>query len=301
MSAELANLLTQRLGDRARFGQPMSSHTTWGVGGQAWCVCQVHSAEEAAFVIEAATKADMPWMTLGRGSNLLVLDQGYQGVMLRLAGPLARIRRVDANLLAEGGAFLPAVVKFAARLGLTGMEWAAGIPATVGGAVATNAGAAGRDMSQVVEDLRLLMPGGRVEEHPASCFPAAYRRRQLPAGSLVLSANLSLIQDDPLEVQNRTEEMLNRRRRRQPQEQHTAGSVFKNPPGDFAGRLIEQAGCKGLKIGDAMVSHHHANFIENLGRARASDVMALMEKVKQRVQEKTGIELEPEVEMVGFV
>jgi UDP-N-acetylmuramate dehydrogenase len=261
----------------------------------------VHSAEEAAFVIEAATKADMPWMTLGRGSNLLVLDQGYQGVMLRLAGPLARIRRVDANLLAEGGAFLPAVVKFAARLGLTGMEWAAGIPATVGGAVATNAGAAGRDMSQVVEDLRLLMPGGRVEEHPASCFPAAYRRRQLPAGSLVLSANLSLIQDDPLEVQNRTEEMLNRRRRRQPQEQHTAGSVFKNPPGDFAGRLIEQAGCKGLKIGDAMVSHHHANFIENLGRARASDVMALMEKVKQRVQEKTGIELEPEVEMVGFV
>jgi UDP-N-acetylmuramate dehydrogenase len=301
VSAELRQTLQNSLGERARFEQPMSAHTTWGVGGPAWCVCHVTSAEEAGFVIRSVLEAGMPWMPLGRGSNLLVRDKGYPGVMLRLAGPLASLRREGDGLWAGGGAHLPAAVKFAARLGLAGLEWAAGIPGTVGGAVATNAGALGADMAGLTSRITLLMADGQVQTLPGDEIPAEYRRRLLPVQSLVLAALLDLAQESADAVTLRGEESLARRRQTQPGGQPCAGSVFKNPPGDFAGRLIEEAGCKGLSMGGAQVSPKHANFIINRGRATARDVLSLMDVVREKVRQASGIELEPEVEVVGSV
>lgn len=301
MSAELKQALQNSLGERARFEQPMSAHTTWGVGGPAWCVCHVTSADEAGFVIRSALEAGMPWMPLGRGSNLLVCDTGYPGVMLRLAGPLASLRREGDSLWAGGGAHLPAAVKFSARLGLAGLEWAAGIPGTVGGAVATNAGALGADMAGLTSEITLLLASGEVESLPGAKVPAEYRKRQLPDQSLVLAALLALSQDSLDAVSLRGDEALARRRQTQPGGMPCAGSVFKNPAGDFAGRLIEEAGCKGLSVGGAQVSPKHANFIVNRGRATARDVLDLMDEVREKVRQAFGVELEPEVEVVGRV
>lgn len=297
----MKQLLHQSLGERVKFEQPMSAHTTWGVGGPAWCICQVASAEEAGFVIRAVCQAGLPWMPLGRGSNLLVRDTGYPGVMLRLAGQLASLRREGDSLWAGGGAHLPSAVKFAARLGLAGLEWAAGIPGTVGGAVATNAGALGSDMAAITSQITLLLSEGEVATLPGDQVPARYRRRELPAQSLVLAVLLTLAQESPEAVSLRVDEVLARRRATQPAGMSSAGSVFKNPPGDFAGRLIEQAGCKGLMVGDAQVSEKHANFIVNRGRATAREVLGLMDEVRRRVHEACGVELEPEVEVVGRV
>ena len=289
------------MGGRARFNQPMSAHTTWGVGGPAWSICSVHDASEALFVISKTQKADFRWMPLGRGSNLLVGDEGYSGVMLKLTGELAKIDQEGTRLWAGGGAYLSLVVNRAARLGLSGLEWAAGIPATVGGAVANNAGAAGFDMSQVTARLRLLMPSGEVSEVESDRFPAGYRKWRLPEKSLILAARLDLRKDRPKSVKERTAAALNKRRAGQPYEMPSAGSVFKNPPGEFAGRLIEQAGCKGLSVGNAVVSEKHANFIVNQGGAKARHIRDLMREVSQRVRAETGIELEPEVEIIGHV
>jgi len=301
VSSELKRLLQDSLGERAKFDQPMSAHTTWGVGGPAWCLCQVASQEEAALVIKATREAGLPWMPLGRGSNLLVSDAGYQGVMLRLAGELASLRRQGDCLWAGGGAHLPAAVKFAARLGLAGLEWAAGIPGTVGGAVATNAGALDSDMSRLTREITLLMAEGETARLEGARLPAGYRQRSLPRGSLVLAALLALQEDQPEAVGLRCDQALARRRRSQPTGAASAGSVFKNPPGDFAGRLIEAAGCKGLTMGGAQVSAKHANFIVNRGGATARDVLALMREVQRRVLKSSGVELEPEVEVIGRV
>lgn len=301
MSAELRQILQEKLGERARFEQPMSAHTTWGVGGPAWCLCRVTSEDEAGFVVRSTREAGMPWMPLGRGSNLLVGDKGYKGVMLRLAGPLASVRRTGEKVWAGGGAHMPAVVKFAARLGLAGLEWAAGIPGTVGGAVATNAGALGSDMNAITSEMTLLLGDGRVQTLPGDQVKAEYRKRDLPKGSLVLTALLHLALDIPEAVSRRSEEALAKRRKAQPGNRPSAGSVFKNPPGDFAGRLIDQAGCKGMYVGGAQVSQLHANFIVNRGRATARDVLALMQQVRDKVRETSGVDLEPEVEVVGDV
>ncbi len=291
--------LRRELGPRVRFQVPLAPRTTWGLGGPAWALCRVQSPEEAAAVIRACRRAGRPWMVLGRGSNLLVRDGGYAGVVLRLSGPLAGLEVRGSRLRAGGGAGLAAAVRLAARRGLAGLEWAAGIPATVGGAVVNNAGAYGADMAGLTRSLTLLDPRGRMERRSGRELPAGYRRRRLPPGWLLLEAELELSRDHPRAVARRTRENLERRRQSQPLRARTAGSVFKNPPGDFAGRLIEQAGCKGLSRGGARVSPRHANFIENQGRARAREVLALMEEVARRVRRHSGVDLEPEVEVVG--
>lgn len=293
------DMLRERLGDRARFHQPMSAHTSWQVGGPAWCVCHVGTPQEVGFVIDACRRHGTPWKLLGRGSNLLVLDTGYQGVMLRLAGELASVRREEPGLWAGGGCPLATAVKLASSLGLAGLEWAAGIPGTVGGSVAGNAGALGEDMAGVLHSLWLLYPHGEVREVRASERRMDYRTGPLQPGEVVLAARMHLKPDDPQAVADRVVLALEQRRQSQPLASATAGSVFKNPPGHFAGRLIEQAGCKGLSVGEAMVSRRHANFIENQGRASARDVMGLINEVRERVRAASGVELELEVEVVG--
>jgi len=299
MAAELKELIAARLGARARFDEPMSRHTTWGVGGPAWCLARVNSAEEAAWLAVACDAAGMACKPLGRGSNLLVGDDGYAGVMIRLGGELGKLAVEGAGLAAGGGAPLPGAVRLAARQGLAGLEWAAGIPASLGGAVATNAGAHGGDMAELTSTVTLLLPGGEIKTVPGAELPSGYRRRALPPGSMVLGAELKLRSASPAEVERRRKALLELRRSRQPLAARTAGSVFKNPPGDHAGRLIEAAGLKGLAVGGAAVSRVHANFIENRGGASARDILSLINTVALRVMEAFSVRLEPEVEVVG--
>ena len=289
------------LGERARFGEPLAAHTTWRVGGPAWCLCRPQSQREALGVVRATREHGVAWKALGGGSNLLVSDEGYPGVMLKLTGALAAWRQDRTALLVGAGLNLATAVKQSAHLGLAGLEWAAGIPGTLGGAVAGNAGAREGQMSDLTEELTLLLADGglaRIEGHEA---PAGYRRRELPAGSLILGARLRLAPGRPEKVAAVVARNLRLRKSSQPLGRATAGSVFKNPPGDFAGRLIEAAGLKGLAVGPAVVSPAHANFIENRGGATAAQVWALMELVRGRVREHSGVELEPEVEVVGHV
>jgi UDP-N-acetylmuramate dehydrogenase len=299
MQAELKKLIAARLGARARFDEPMSRHTTWGVGGPAWCLARVNSAGEAAWLVRACQRAGVACKPLGRGSNLLVGDDGYPGVMIRLGGELGKLKAEPPMLMAGGGAPLPGAVRLAARQGLSGLEWAAGIPASLGGAVATNAGAHGGDMAELTDTVTLLLPGGEVSTVAGAELPAGYRRRSLPPGSMVLGAALKLKPASQAEVERRRKALLELRRSRQPLAARTAGSVFKNPPGDHAGRLIEAAGLKGLAVGDAVVSRVHANFIENRGRASAGDILSLINTVALKVMEAFSVRLEPEVEVVG--
>lgn len=295
------NALRQRLGDRARFGAPLAPRTTWGVGGPAWCLCRVHSATEAAWVRREASRHGVACRVLGRGSNLLVADAGFAGVLLSLKGDLAKVKVLEDGLLAGAGAHLPALVKLAARRGLAGLEWAAGIPASLGGAVAMNAGAAGGSVSAILAEVELLLAnGGQFLAGPRDLKPG-YRRGGLPRGAMVLGARLRLTPDDPGAVAARTRAVLERRMASQPLTAATAGSVFKNPAGDFAGRLIEVAGCKGWRVGGAVVSFRHANFIENAGGATAAQVLALIERVRRQVRQTSGVDLEPEVEVLGDV
>lgn len=291
--------LANRLGGRVRFGEPMNRYTTWGVGGPAWAMCSVADASEAAFVGTATAWARMDCMALGRGSNVLVHDGGYHGVMLRLTGELASLKRQGDGLKAGGGASLNAAVKLAASVGLSGLEWAIGIPGTIGGAVAMNAGAHGADMSELLLEVELLNVSSEVQTMVGADLPSAYRSGGLPRGSLVLSVRLALTPDDPKQIAQRQADFLAKRRKTQPLSARTAGSVFRNPPGDFAGRLIEAAGCKGLTKGGAQVSQVHANFIENQGSATAEDILALMDEVAARVLDQFGVRLEREVLVVG--
>ncbi|MCF8032086.1 MAG: UDP-N-acetylmuramate dehydrogenase [Desulfarculaceae bacterium] len=299
MTAELKKLIAGRLGARARFGEPMSRHTTWGVGGPAWCLARVNDAAEAVWLATACDAAGLAYKPLGRGSNLLVGDAGYPGVMIRMGGELGKLSLEGSLLRAGAGAPLPGAVRLAARQGLAGLEWAAGIPASLGGAVATNAGAHGGDMAELTATVSLLIPGGEVSRVAGNQLPAGYRRRSLPPGSMVLGAELKLKPSSAAEVERRRKALLDLRRSRQPLAARTAGSVFKNPPGDHAGRLIEAAGLKGLAVGDAVVSRVHANFIENRGRASAGDILSLINTVALKVMEAFSVRLEPEVEVVG--
>jgi UDP-N-acetylmuramate dehydrogenase len=291
--------LKRRLGKRARLDEPMGLHCTWRAGGPAACLARAETLEEAAWIVSAAAQAGAPLLPLGGGSNLLVADGGWPGVVLKLAGEMARMALVEGELEAGGGASLSGAVRLARDKGYSGLEWAAGIPGTLGGAVAMNAGAAGGSMSEVTLTITLLEQGGRVREVPSEQLPAAYRRRELPPGSIVAGAKLKLNPDQPQAVAGRMKEFLERRRSSQPLTARTAGSVFMNPPGDFAGRLIEQAGLKGLAVGGARVSPVHANFIENTGGASAGDLVALMDLVAARVKQVFNVDLEREVRVVG--
>lgn len=299
MRADLQKALSHKLGKRAEFGRALAPLTTWRVGGPAWCLCTVRTAGEAEFTAQACAEAGVVLRALGRGSNLLVSDGGFDGVMLRLSGSLAKLKLDRGRMQAGGGAALIACVKLAARRGLGGLEWAAGMPASLGGAVATNAGAAGSEMAALTETVSLLLPGGEVKDIPGPELGAGYRRRELPLGALVLGAGLRLKKSEPATVAAKTQAALAKRRASQPLAARTAGSVFKNPPGDYAGRLIEAAGLKGQSIGGAMVSPRHANFIENRGSATAADILALMNLMAQRVRQRFAVELEPEVEVIG--
>jgi UDP-N-acetylmuramate dehydrogenase len=294
--------LNQIMGDTVQLDRAMSEHTTFRIGGKADAVCFVQELGELQELFSYVTKENIPYLVVGGGSNLLVRDEGFKGVVIIMREHLASIEQDEENeliLVAGGGLPLINLVRYCSRRGLGGLEFLAGIPGTVGGAVIMNAGAFGQDMAAVLRSIELFSPQGELISREASDLVFSYRASSIQEGTIVVRASLQCTQETPQIVSKRVAEYLASRKATQPLEYPSAGSVFRNPPGDYAGRLIEKTGLKGKMIGGAMISPKHANYIVNTGGATAEDVLALMEMAKEKVRKQTGIELEPEIRVVG--
>ncbi len=277
---------------------PLAPRTTLGIGGPArWWFTpnDVHGLRMAM----RALPMDIAILPLGRGSNMLISDQGFDGLVVD-TGALRQYRREETVLHAGAGIRMNKLAQHAAQAGLSGIEFMATVPGDVGGGVAMNAGAFGQQWSDVLHRVHLVRRDGELCEYPASELEMSYRRTRLPKYTIVVEAELRLRRDDAEAVRQRMRDMRRRRKASQPLEQPNCGSVFKNPPGEHAARLIEAAGLKGQRIGQAQISPMHANFIVNHGQARAKDVLALIRLARDTVGERFGIWLEPEVCMLGL-
>lgn len=292
----LAAQIKTLLGKRALFNHPASQLTTWKVGGAVWCVAMVNDLQELLALHPVLRANKVPYMPLGMGSNLLFADSGYDGVLITLQAEMAGFEVRKNTLVAGGGARLSQLLTNAPRLGLSGLEWAAGIPATIGGAIAMNAGSMGNDMANLLDSVSLLLADGKLLELSREHLPkAAYRDGGLPKGSIVLQATIKMLPARPEDIEASIKANLASKRELFPLELPNAGSVFKNPPGDFAGRLIEAAGMKGCRLGNAQISSKHANFIVNLGAANADDILGLIQLTQNKVKEMFAVELQTEI------
>ena len=281
---------------------PLSEHTTFCIGEPAQWLVVPHSEDEVAAVVETCEAADAPWRVLGLGSNVLAPDEGLDGVTLLLADNFAAVEVLPGGLVRAAAGATNAEVAAAARdAGLAGYEFASGIPGTIGGAAIMNAGAYEGQFSDVAVEVRCLVPSEgswRVANVPAPEAAWGYRQSRMMRESwVVLGATLQLRADSPAAIAARMEELRERRESKQPLEMPSAGSTFKRPEGHFAGALIQEAGCQGLRVGGAQVSTKHAGFVVNVGDATAADVLALIAEVQRRVHETTGVQLEPEVRL----
>ncbi len=281
-----------------RHQEPLAGYTSWRVGGPARVLYRPADAGDLALFLQGLAP-DEPLLWLGLGSNLLVRDGGFPGTVIALQGHLAGIEVRDGRLHAGAGASCARVAREAARAGLTGAAFLAGIPGTLGGALAMNAGAFGGETWPIVQRVQTLDRQGVPRERGPEDYRVAYREVRGPAGEWFTGAVLRLGHGDVAAEQARIRELLARRAASQPTGLPSAGSTFRNPPGDHAARLIEAAGLKGYRIGGAEVSPKHANFIINTGQASAADIEALIDAVRARVEERFGVRLQPEVHIVG--
>ncbi len=278
--------------------EPMKNHTTFKIGGVADEFCQAKSIEEIKELTEYAKGKQIPYLVIGNGSNILVSDKGIRGLVIKLAGDFADYEISGDVIKAKSGALLGTLAKAALSAGLSGMEFASGIPGSLGGAVYMNAGAYGGQMSDIVKSVTYL-ENGEIKKIDRD-FGFGYRKSLFAdLGAIVLEAELQLKKDDFGEIKAKMEDYKDRRNEKQPLNMPSAGSVFKRPEGNFAGKLIEDAGLKGCKIGGALVSEKHAGFIVNTGNATCADVVALIKHIKKTVKEKFGVELETEVRIEG--
>lgn len=279
----------------------LSNYTTFRVGGPADVLVNVNSAKEIAIALRAAKDADMPATIIGNGSNLLVRDGGVRGLVIRISGSMAEITHKGTTLRAQAGASIAAVASYARANGLAGMAPIAGIPGTIGGAVIMNAGAYGGEMSQFVTRVDAITnPDGKPVHFEGKKLGFGYRHSaMMNAGIVVTDVTMELTPGDHAEIAAKTQELLAARREKQPVEFPSAGSTFKRPEGYFAAKLIDDAGLRGLRIGDAQVSEKHAGFIINLGHATASEILELMNVVAAHVKAQFGVDLEPEVRIIG--
>ncbi len=280
--------------------EPMSAHTTFRIGGPASLYAAPADEEELTRVVTLCRGAGEPFMILGNGSNLLCGDAGYRGVVIDTTKGLCGCEAVGEELTAQAGCLLATAARRAAAAGIAGLEFAAGIPGSVGGALIMNAGAYGGEMGNVVKSARILLPDGTVREADAAELDFSYRRSAAAEnGWIVLGVTFALHRDDPAKIRERMEDLNARRRARQPLEYPSAGSTFKRPAGHYAAALIDEAHLKGLTVGGAQVSEKHAGFVINTGGATARDVLALCGEIKKRVKALSGVDLELEVALMG--
>lgn len=282
-----------------RFNEPLARYTTWRVGGPARQFYRpADSADLQQFL--ATLPPGEPLLWLGLGSNLLIRDGGFKGTVIATQGRLDEMALVSATeLRIEAGVSCARVARFAARQGLCGVEFLTGIPGTFGGALAMNAGAFDGETWDHVTAVEMVDRGGQLHQRLPGEFKVGYRRVERPADEWFLAATLRLEAGDVSESQQRIRTLLERRNSSQPIGQPSCGSVFRNPPGDHAARLIEAAGLKGAVIGGAQVSEKHANFIINRGGATAADIEAMIQRVREQVRSDSGVELVAEVHVVG--
>lgn len=283
-----------------RLDEPMRLHTTFKVGGPADVFVTPESTDELIACVGACRRLQVPFFVLGKGSDLLVSDEGYRGVMIALDG-LDEIRADGSVLVCEAGAALADVAERACELGLSGFEFACGIPGSVGGACFMNAGAYDGCMADVLQSVDVLDASGEVRTLDVDDLDLGYRRSRVRTeGLVVLRARIALVPGESTEVRAKMDDLTRRREEKQPLEYGSAGSTFKRPEGYFAGKLIMDAGLKGYRVGDACVSTKHAGFVVNLGEATAADVRAVIAHVQDEVERQFGVHLEPEVRFLGF-
>lgn len=286
--------------DNIHLQEPMAGHTTFRIGGPADCFVQLEDEEQLRKVRRYLDLAGVPFFVLGNGSNLLVDDAGYRGVVLQIGQKMSDISVQGCHIIAKAGATLRQVAAAALEHGLAGFEFASGIPGTVGGGVVMNAGAYGGEMSQVVNQVRVVSKEGESMELDNDTMEFRYRGSVIRGSAFtVTEVTFRLEPGDREAIRAKMEELAARRREKQPLEYPSAGSTFKRPEGHFAGKLIMEAGFAGYRIGGAQVSEKHCGFVINTGDATARDVRALIEEIQARVKERFRVDLEPEIVFLG--
>lgn len=282
------------------FHQPMKEYTTFRVGGEAECILMIRQEEELAKLIPYLNQIEQEYFILGNGSNLLVGDKGYRGIVLKFDGQMEQMEVEGTRITAKAGALLSKVALAAKEHGLTGLEFAAGIPGSIGGGVVMNAGAYDGEMKQVVESVRVMDNDGQITTLDNDTMEFGYRTSIIKNRPYtVLEIVLQLAEGDREQISARMDELAQLRRNKQPLEYPSAGSTFKRPEGYYAGKLIMDAGLRGYRIGGAQVSDKHCGFVINTGKATAADIREVIEEVQERVKERFHVSLEPEVVFLG--
>lgn len=301
MREEIINKFRTAMGeDRLFLDEPMKKHTTFRIGGSADCFLVPENTDQVQTILQICREEEVPYFILGNGSNLLVSDQGYRGVVIQLFRNFAGIQVEGKKIHAQAGTLLSTIAAAARNASLTGFEFAGGIPGTLGGAVVMNAGAYGGEMKDVLADVTVLTKEGEILVIPAEQLEMGYRTSIVKtAGYIVLEAVISLEEGEEEKIRARMKELSDMRTSKQPLEYPSAGSTFKRPEGYFAGKLIMDSGLRGYRVGGAQVSEKHCGFVINTGDATARDVRVLMEDVKRIVYDKFGVTLEPEVKFLG--
>ncbi len=295
---ELQNILTK---ERCRADEPMKLHTSFRIGGPADVWAEVNTEAELMQVLKLVTESGTAHMLIGNGSNFLVSDKGYRGVMIKLAGEFEAIHREGNSLIIGAAKLLSGVSSYATECGLAGFEFASGIPGSIGGAMFMNAGAYGGEMKDIVRSVKLVSADGREQfELSNEEMGFGYRHSAIQeSGAVVTEVAIDLTPDSSDEIMARVLELAQKRNSKQPVQFPSAGSTFKRPVGGYAAALIQDSGLKGLTVGGAQVSEKHSGFVINIGDASCNDVLTLMKQVQKKVFEDSGIMLEPEVRIIG--
>ncbi|MCQ2560300.1 MAG: UDP-N-acetylmuramate dehydrogenase [Clostridia bacterium] len=294
--------LSRKLNSPVYVQEVMSRHTSWKVGGPAQFLVDLSQEEDLKTIFDFIAEYQLKWRVIGLGTNLLVSDQGLEGIVIKIGSNFSGVKVAGELLTVKAGTSTGHLLKAAREAGLGGLEFLAGIPGSLGGIVAMNAGAMGKSIGEVAEQVRCLNANGQLEEWRPEDLDFSYRHsRLLNSGRIVLEVVLRGSLAEPELIAGQIKQNLAKRKKAHPLEYPNAGSVFKNPPGDYAGRLIEACGCKGLRVGGAEVSQKHANFIINRDGATAEDIWQLIELVQEKVYGEFGIKLTVEVQLAGSV
>lgn len=303
ISRDLKETIKRIVSGSVLFDEPMNRHTSMGVGGTADIFMSPVTIEELQTTVSCLSDEKVPFVPVGNCTNLIVRDGGYRGALISLKGlETVEVSKEEGDsvfLSAQTGAHLSRLVELSVRKSLTGMEFCAGIPGSVGGGVKMNAGAYGKELKDVVEFVSLITREGIIIDVARDDLRFEYRNFVLAEGTVIVSAVFGLRKGSQTNIRERISYIMNMRKKKHPLAYRSAGSVFKNPPDEPAGRIIDEVGLKGLRIGDAMVSKIHGNFIVNLGKATAKDITLLMDTVQNKVLEERGILLEPEIKIIG--